>query len=248
MMKRLLVWLVLGSVAACAGTSTGGTETGNPATLEDFSASECKDRAPEPGPQALVLASAVEGLQCVQWSRDDAGALSLRLSNFPEACGDVYLGAASVAADGALELSVYKDRCDVLKCDSCVFDFDFELSGIELEAPLALRTGSAVCAGQPVSWEEALTLAVDAQDSGVMCRYLRRNTLEHYANRRTTCGERNMPCGDCSGAGSATCAPGLTCTRIAEGDSRCLATCIADDECGGAMACRDGVCQSQADW
>lgn len=245
-MKYLAAWMVLGVAVGCNGT--GGTETGNPASLEHFRASECKNMAPGSGPQALLLASSLEGLQCVEWSHDGAGALSLRLSNFPEPCGETYLGAAKLGADGALELSVYKDRCEVLKCGSCVFDFDFEVSGVETNAPLALRTGAAVCESKPVTWDEALSLAVDERDSGVMCRYLRRNTLEQYANSRAACGARNMPCGNCSRAGPETCASGLTCSQIAEGDSRCLADCSSDDDCGGATACRDGVCQSQTDW
>ena len=247
-MKHWLAWVALGSVAACAGTSGEGTETGNPASLEHFSASECKNRAPGAGPQALVLASAVEGLQCVEWSHDESGTLTLRLSNFPEPCGDQYSGAAQLAGDGALELSVYKDRCEVLKCGSCVFDFEFRLSGIDTAQALALRTGTAVCEGKPVNWEESLTLAVDERETGLVCRYLRRNTLEQYASSRNTCGERNMPCGDCSSAGSRACAEGLSCSDVAEGDARCLAVCSSDDDCGDAMACRDGVCQSSADW
>jgi hypothetical protein len=247
-MKHLLAWVALGSIAACAGTSTGGTETGNPASLEHFSASECKNREPAAGPEALVLASAIEGLQCVEWSHDEAGALSLRLSNFPEPCGDEYLGAAKLGDDGALELSVYKDRCEVLKCGSCVFDFEFRLSGVDTASPLALRTGSAVCEGKSVNWDEALSLAVDEAETGHVCRYLRRNTLEQYASSRSMCGERNMPCGDCSSAGSRACGEGLSCSDVAEGDARCLANCSSDDDCGGATACLDGVCQSSVDW
>jgi hypothetical protein len=232
----------------CAATSTGGTETGNPASLQHFTASECKSRAPEPGQQPLVLASEVEGLQCVEWSRADSGALSLRLSNFPEPCADKYLGAARLGDDGALELSVYKDRCDVLKCGVCVFDFDFELSGVETAAPLTLRTGSAVCEGKDVTWDDTLSLSFEPQPSGITCRYLRRNALEQYANGRGVCGERNMPCGNCSSAGPETCADGLSCTAIAPGDSRCLANCSSDDDCGDALRCRDGVCQSELDW
>lgn len=245
-MKRLSAWLVVGSVVAC--TSTGGTETGNPASLEHFTASECKNQGPGVAPQALVLQSSIEGLQCVEWSRAGSGALTLRLANFPEPCGEQYGGAAKLAEDGTLELSVYKDRCEVLKCGSCVFDFEFQLSGVETSEPLALRTGSAVCAGRAVSWEEALTLAVDERESGVVCRYLPRNTLEQYASSRSACGTLNMPCGNCSNDGPETCAEGLSCTSVAAGDSRCLASCESDDDCGGATTCRDGVCQSQADW
>lgn len=247
-MRHLLAWTALASVAACTGASTGGTETGNPASLEHFSASECKNRAPGPGPQALVVASAIEGLQCVEWSHDESGTLTLRLSNFPEPCGDAYLGAAKRASDGALELSVYKDRCEVLKCGSCVFDFEFRVAGVDTTGPLSLRTGSALCEGKTVTWEEALRLAVDEQETGVVCRYLRRNTLEQYASSRSSCGGRNMPCGDCFSVGSRACAEGLSCRDVAAGDARCLVDCSSDEDCGGAMGCRDGSCQSNVGW
>jgi hypothetical protein len=249
-MKNWLGWMVLGTVASCAGSGTGGggTETGNPATLQHFAASECKTRAPEPGKQALSAASDLDGLQCVEWSRDASGVLTLRLSNFPEPCGDAYLGAAKLASDGALELSVYKDGCQIFKCGTCLYDFDFELAGIPTDAPLRLRTGVASCESEPVNWDDALQLPLDAQPSGLSCRYVRKNALEQYASVRGTCGERNMPCGTCAGTGGQTCAEGLSCSSVADGDQRCLAGCSADADCMSAMSCVDGLCQSQSSW
>jgi hypothetical protein len=249
-MKHLIAWVSLGCVVvSCSGTSvgTGGTETGNPATLEHFSASECKNEAPEAGQQALVRASDAEGLQCVQWSHDDAGVLQLELLNFPEPCGKKYLGAASLGKDGALELSVFKDTCDVLKCGSCVFDFEFQVKGVPADSALTLRTGSATCESKPITWDPELNLPFDEQPSGIQCRYLRRNTLEQYASSRGTCGQRNMPCGGCESL-EQVCAAGLTCSPVADNDMRCLPSCEADDDCGGATSCRDGLCQSQLDW
>ncbi len=246
-MKHLVVGAVaimLASVVSCAG----GTETGNPATLKGFTASSCKSRPPEPGQQALVRASDAEGLQCIEWSHDAGGSLTLRLLNFPEPCGDQYLGAASVTKAGELELSVYKDGCEVFRCGTCVFDFDFQLSSIDTSGPLGLRTGSAICKSEPVTWDDAVTLAVDQAESGVMCRYLERNAVEQYGRGRGSCGQRNMPCGDCAGLDTQTCGAGLTCTQIGDADSRCLAACTSDDDCaGGLTTCQDGLCQSQAD-
>jgi hypothetical protein len=244
-MKHSIIGAFLLTVVSCAG----GTETDNPATLKDFSASACKSRAPEPGQQALVRAADADGLQCVEWSRDASGSLTVRLLNFPEPCGDTYLGSSNVTKDGELELSVYKDGCQVFRCGTCVFDFDFELSGIDTGKPLALRTGSAICKSEPVTWDDKLTLAVDQQASGVMCRYLGRSAVEQYGRGRGTCGERNMPCGDCGGLDALTCADGLTCSAVGDNDSRCLAACSTDDDCaGGLMTCQDGLCQSQADF
>lgn len=240
-----IVGAVLASVVSCAG----GTETGNPATLKGFTASGCKSRPPEAGQQALVRASDAEGLQCVEWSRDAGGSLTLRLLNFPEPCGDQYLGAAGVTKAGELELSVYKDSCGVLRCGTCVFDFDFQLSGIDATAPLDLRTGTANCKSDPTTWDDTVTLAVDQADSGVLCRYLERSALEQYGRGRGTCGQLDMPCGDCGGLDTQSCGDGLTCTEIGAGDSRCLAPCASDSDCaGGLTTCQDGLCQSKADF
>jgi hypothetical protein len=244
-MKHLVIGAFLASVVSCAG----GTETDNPATLKGFTASACKSRAPAPGQQALVRETDAEGLQCVEWSHDASGSLTLRLLNFPEPCADAYLGTSNLTKDGTLELSVYKDSCEVFRCGTCVFDFDFELSGINTGQPLTLRTGSAICQSEPTTWDDPIALAVDQREGGVMCRYLERSAVEQYARGRGTCGERNMPCGDCAGTDAATCAAGLTCSVVGTSDSRCLAACTTDDDCaGGLMTCQDGLCQSKADW
>jgi len=244
-MKRMLVGAFFVSVVSCAG----GTETGNPAALKSFTASTCKSQAPEPGQQALLRASDADGLQCVAWSRGAAGSLSLRLLNFPEPCGDKYLGTSSLTPDGQLQVSVYKDSCQVQRCGLCVFDFDFELTSVDTGHPLDLRTGSAICAGKPTIWDDAITLAIDQDASGVSCRYLERSALEQYGRGRGTCGERNMPCGDCSSVNAQSCGTGLTCSPIGDGDARCLAACTSDDDCaGGLMKCLDSLCQSTADF
>jgi hypothetical protein len=237
-------WLAWLSVLSCSG----GTETGNPATLTDFSSSDCKNQQLNEGSQGLSLASDVEGLQCVEWQRS-GDALQLRLLNFPVPCGDTYLGAATITSAGVLELSAYKDVCAVFKCGLCVFDFEYELSGISRDEPLAMRVGSAACESAPVTFRDELALPVDAQDSGIVCRYLDVGALDWYARGRGSCGERNMPCGSCDSSDEASCDAELQCRELGEGDSRCLPTCSRDDDCvAGVTSCRAGVCQARADW
>lgn len=244
-MKHVAIWAFLAMVAGCAG---GGTETDNPASpLKDFTASGCKNREPTGNPQALVLASDADGLQCVEWETNGSGTLTLRLLNFPEPCGNAYLGSAAQAADGALELSVHKDTCAALKCGLCVFDFEYELSGIASDAPLPLRLGSAACASEPATFSDELTLPLPEQPNGILCRYLERSALEWYSRGRSSCSQRNMPCGACDSADQTTCNDGLACSAIADGDSRCLQTCAGDEDCrGGLGSCTDGVCQVSA--
>lgn len=245
-MKRILIGASFVVAVSCAG---GGTETDNPATLTAFTSSTCKTKAPEAGQQALVLESNAEGLQCVEWSKDAEGALAIRLLNFPEACGDDYQGTAALATDGSLQLAVHKASCEVFRCGWCVFDFAYSLSNVDTTSPLSVHLGSAVCASKPTTFADEVTLPVDEQDSGVVCRYLERNALEQYGRGRSTCGERNMPCGTCESLDTTTCAAGLTCTAIANGDSRCLQSCESDADCAGGLSpCRDGVCQPSDSW
>jgi hypothetical protein len=237
---------LLVALVSCA--SSGGTETDNPdSVVEDFASSSCKNKAPGDGQQALILASDAEGLQCVEWEEKASGGLRLRLLNFPEACGKLYLGRAERAADGALEVSVYKDTCDVYRCGNCVYDFDFDLT-VSVDAPLGVRLGSAVCASQPTTFDEELTLPLDEEPSGIRCRPLHPHVLQQYASARGSCGELNMPCGDCS-AGQTACAAGSACVALASGDSRCLADCTTDSDCvAGLTSCQEGACRAAESW
>jgi hypothetical protein len=201
------------------------------------------------GQQALVLASDAEGLQCVEWAAGSAGSLVLNLLNFPEPCGNAYLGAASPGEDGGLLLSVHKDTCQVFRCGTCVYDFEFTLQGIDTAHDLPLQIGSAVCESEPVSYGDELTLPLADHAEGTVCRYLELNALAQYGRERGTCGQRNLPCGDCNGTDTTSCDSGLTCTEVAAGDSRCLQDCTSDDDCaGGLTTCHDGVCQAANDW
>jgi hypothetical protein len=233
------------SVVSCAG----GTETDNPATLKDFSASDCKTRPTDPAPQALLRASDAEGLQCVEWQADASGTLELQLLNFPEPCGNAYLGAATRDEGGPLLLSVHKDSCQVFRCGTCVFDFRFTLQGLDTAQDLPLRVGAAVCESEPISYSDELILPLAKHSSGSVCRYLERNAVEQYGRERGSCGSQNLPCGDCNGTDTTSCSTGLSCMEVAPSDSRCLATCSADDDCrGGLTRCIDGVCQASFDW
>lgn len=241
------VWVLLAgglSIVSCAG----GTETDNPATLKDFSSSTCKNEPPNPGQQELVLEADADGLQCIDWAVT-GDTLQIQLINFPERCADRYLGKASLTGD-TLELSVYNNICAVAACGSCVFDFDYEISGVRNGAPLRLRIGAAICEQEPTVFSDELTLPLNERSSGVVCRPIPSGALTWLAHRRSACGERNMPCGDCSNeADTTSCDPGLICTELAEGDARCLATCASDNDCAGALStCEDGVCRASSSW
>ncbi|HVY28097.1 MAG TPA: hypothetical protein VHB79_16180 [Polyangiaceae bacterium] len=247
-MKASLFLVVGVALSASVLSCAGGTETDNPATLKDFSASDCKTRQTDAGQQALVLSSDAEGLQCIEWHADAQGGLELELLNFPEPCGNAYLGAATQEG-GSVLLSVHKDSCEVFRCGTCVFDFQFKLQGIDTAHDLPLRIGSAICESEPIDYSDDFRLPLAKRSSGTVCRYLGRSAVEQYGRERTTCGSKNLPCGDCNGTDATSCGTGLSCMEVASSDTRCLATCGSDDDCAdGLTSCRDGVCQSSFDW
>ncbi len=228
--------------------SGGGTETDNPATtLKDFSGSACKSKV-DATSQALTLASPAEldGLECIEWERSPQGALSVHWINSPQGCADAYHGRAELNDSGALELSVYKDVCAVAGCGSCLFDFAYDLTGTFEAAPLEVHLGSAICAKEPIAWTDRLTLPLDEQDSGMLCRPLASGPLFWHAVTRGKCGATNMPCGDCMDDHS-TCATGASCVTLAEEDARCLPDCETDDDClSGVASCEAGSCRVKA--
>ncbi|MGC4089268.1 MAG: hypothetical protein QM756_15555 [Polyangiaceae bacterium] len=233
-----LATVVASTVLACAG----GTETDNPDTVQKFVAGQCKTSA---GAQALLTDSDTQGLQCVEWSTLASGNLSLRLLNFPEPCGEKYLGQASLTADGSLDAWVYKDTCQVYRCGTCVFDFEYELKGIDTAQPLPLRIGSAVCAEQTATFADNLTLPLDTQPRGALCRPLEASALHQWGLMRGLCSQRNMPCGTCNGTDVSSCAEGLVCTQLAASDARCLAPCTLPEDCPDTAQCQDSVCRAK---
>ncbi len=65
-----------------------------------------------------------------------------------------------------------------------------------------------------------------------------------YGRARGSCGQRNMPCGDCNGLDLTSCDADLQCTELSPGDARCLVPCESDADCvGGLTTCQEGVCQ-----
>lgn len=246
MMKYVIACVFSFGALCCAGS---GTETDNPSSpIKSFSSTACKSKPPAASPQALTRESDVNGLTCVEWAQSATGTLDLKLYNWTLACTDGYESEASLSADGSLELRLFTQRCAVAACGSCVYDFHYELSNVPKDAPLSLRVGSAVCRSEPTEIRDELTLPLDSEPNGVVCRRLDAGGLFWYALKSEGCGKRDMPCGDCGGIDELSCDEGLSCFELAEGDSRCLAPCTDDDECGALERCEDGLCLAPASW
>jgi hypothetical protein len=239
--KYILVGSLLASMFGCS--TNGGTETDNPASpLKDFASSVCKSKESDRATSALTLASDVVGLECVEWEAGASGELLVKLHNFAEACAESYAGKV-VLSEGGADLSVFSTTCAVAKCFDCLYDFDFHLVGIATDAPLALRIGSARCASAPAVFDLALTLPLDTQPSGIVCQGTSAFMTMLYAASHDSCGERNMPCGDCAEEHTA-CLDGLVCTELAEGDSRCLQSCETNADCVANLTCESGLCRA----
>jgi hypothetical protein len=242
-MKHVLMSYLLASLVGCS--SGGGTETDNPASvLADFTSSGCKSRESNELPNALTLRSDVAGLECVEWEVQASGELRVLLHNLSEACAEGYQGQATLT-DHGLDLHVYQTTCDVFRCGSCAYDFDYRLAAISTAEPLPLRLGWARCASEPPTWHDTLTLPLDEQRSGIVCKSAAMFSLFTYAGSHGSCGERNMPCGDCAEDRTA-CDDGLMCREFSADDSRCLQSCTASSDCIAGLPCEDGVCRAPA--
>lgn len=247
-MKTAVTLVALYALVSCS--SSGGTETGNPAILSSFDSSSCKSKAPTPGAQALLAQDDTEGLECIEWSREPDGLLRLRLSNVRQGCADGYQGKAELSTAGALDLTLYSSVCAVAACGWCLFDFEAKLRDIPTDEALPLRIGRAVCETEPTTWSEPVSLPLDQSSEGVICRFADRWALRQYAAQRGRCGERNMPCGACDAeAGPGACAENLVCSEVASNDWRCLTSCESDADCiANVTSCDAGVCRASADF
>jgi hypothetical protein len=253
MNERIVTTVLIAWAAGC-----GGTETNNPidpsTPLVHFEGSACKKDAPDGGGglgesrQALMTASDYDGLQCIAWERGAAGKLSLQLINFRGGCSVTWDGQAEVNADGRVDLRLINPSCQVAGCGWCIYDFRFELSGVEPRPDLPLRIGFVDCPSDPtVRWDYDTSLHLGEAKEGITCRYGDRSALTWLGQR----GKKNLLCGGSGGPCPATCADDLACTPVdGVDDGRCLAPCTADTDCfpSSVMTCQQGVCRLASAW
>jgi hypothetical protein len=246
--------------SAEAGASSAGTGAGTSAALganlSKFESSECKSHAAAPTAESgkksedLVLASAYDGLQCVEWEKKDERTLIVRLLNVDSVCGAVWEGDVHVDSDGAATLVANNPSCKVARCGSCLYDLSYELSGVNdvRELPVKIGVNSCPTSGQ-TRWKGALKLPVGGADHGIVCRHVPADALAWHASSTSSCSARHMPCG--SDLCGAECDAGLSCSAIdGAADKRCLKTCTADADCGtdGTTSCVDGLCRLATSW
>jgi hypothetical protein len=248
--------------------SCSGTETQNPVSpLLSFKGSPCKKEANQASgtgtataAQALVsidYSPETAGLQCIAWEAVGTDKLKIDLYNFEGACGAQWTGKAAIENDGGLGLSLVNPECMIASCGWCIYDWSFEVEGVDLGRPLTVGVGIDTCPGEQAIRNATATLPVDAQSSGILCNYANFNALGWQALSLKTCGTLAMPCNGTSMCQSypvttdLTCQGDLVCSDNGNADERiCAKPCSVDDDCGtlGVLECRDGLCRPKNNW
>jgi hypothetical protein len=255
-LRFFLSLLTLGGAIACAAPSCTGTETDNP--VIHFEHSGCNLHMAEAaliGEHAPWSADAPRpisdyaGLFCFAWTAHDGGRLDVHVYNMDGGCSIDWEGRAQREGD-RLQLIVAPAGCASAGClRYCEYDLAFELDGVDASRPLALELHRQSC-DEPLDAPEAtLTLPLDEQKSGSLCR-LPPSRAGYFPER---CGQLHYPPCQLRGNGVEPfpCASGeericdaeLRCDGSLDG-GLCAMPCSADDECVRDLErCEDGTCR-----
>lgn len=244
-----LLALALPCVLACTGESTGtGTETDNP-SLRMFEGSACKKDGVEDAEEGLraaaLTASDYDGLHCFAWEPAGDDVLRIDVLNATGGClVEIEWKGSARVGEGRLALTVTADpQCNVAGCGSCLYDYTYEVAGVDTSAPLAVTFTMRQCDAELEPRVTELELPVDERPEGILCRPINPGTLS-WVQR---CGAPHLPCAGADGAcavagGQTTCDPGLVCAGDDFGI--CRTPCETDADCPltDVEACEDGVC------
>jgi hypothetical protein len=268
-MKTTALWVVtIGALGVCSCSATE-TNSGSAASspLKSFSDSGCKKEKQNSGSgsgataaQAIVsvdYGAETAGLQCFAWETVGSDRLKIDLYNFDSVCGAKWQGRAEIGSTGALQLSLVNPGCNISKCGSCIYDWSFEVEGVDTSRPVPINVAIDTCPGERDIQTTPATLPVDVIPSGILCNYANWSALGWQAEALHQCGTANMPC-----SGTSMCQSGLTSTDPScQGDlvvtdngdavqTICVKSCAVDEDCGtlGVYACIDGLCRPKNGW
>jgi hypothetical protein len=258
------------SLALVATLACNGTETQNPnsgTTLVSFGNSGCKKETlpnayritnmPLTDAGIINYGGEVEGLKCFAWQTTGADSVTISLINFEEACGAQWEGSARIASDGTLQLGLTNPKCTIAMCGWCIYDWSFEVKGVDLGQDLPVTLGIDTCPGEQDVKVTSVQLPLATQSSGIMCRYANFNAVGWQAMALGTCGALGMPCTGtnmCQNTGGSTeqtCHGDLTCTDNGTASEMiCAKPCTLDSDCGanGVQSCQAGVCRPKTAW
>jgi hypothetical protein len=253
--------------------SCTGTETQNPASpLLNFKDSGCKkeNATASSGSGIATVAQAMvstdysmetAGLKCFAWEVVDDHRLKIDLLNFDGSCRAQWFGQAANASDGSLQLALVNPECHIADCGTCMYDWSFEVEGVNVSKDLAVTLSIDTCpGGEPVTMpirSVSATLPVAAQQGGILCDYADFTGLGWQAMVLGQCGTAAMPCSGTSMCTSTlpttdpSCQGELVCSDNGNVDQRvCVRACAADADCGtlGVLSCQAGLCRPANHW
>jgi hypothetical protein len=190
-------------------------------------------------------------LECIDWSLDEGGELTVQAFNFRGGCGVTWTGQSVVSEDGTLriELENANPGCAIAGCGNCTYDargtflLDDALSDGELPFTLArlpcdgsngrdsdwlLPVGSSPAGTRCVPADPDGAAKADYNGAGRADALFAPCTLEAtadpdlYPTPLTACGD------------------GLSCV-----EEHCVVACASDADCPlrGALGCQGGYCQ-----
>jgi len=192
-----------------------------------------------------------KGLICISWDIETSGRALFDLINFDRMCGfepgdeNLWIGQAYQDFDGLLRLNVDWDSPDENACGDCLYDFSFEIDGLEFSEALDVTTGN--CTGNCDNWSGfKVTIPVYRMPAGIICKYA---DVEHIlASTRVPDdwkrGTLHMP------PKQGECEEDLTLIEKKEGEELCAATCSSTKPCPleEILECQSGICQLIETW
>lgn len=257
--------------------SCSGTETQNPSNpLKGFKDGGCKKENAlasvnstnggiATATQALVstnYSAETTGLKCFAWEVVSDNRLKIDLYNFDGACGAAWTGKAAIESDGGLKLSLINPDCRIALCGTCMYDWSFDVEGVDTSKDVALSLSIDTCPSGEVSTpikNANVTLPTAAKASGILCNYADFNGLGWQAMALDQCGTTGMPCMNalnslCNSNASTdppSCQAEMICTDNGAAEQRiCAKACVADADCGslGILSCQEGLCRPANRW
>ena len=217
----------IGSIIGLAALCACGEEPGALA----FRDSGCK--SPEADGALSYLFAPLDaadypGLQCISYGTTGGGGFAVDLFNFDAACGPEWEGLAEAGA-GAVTVGVTNPGCVVADCGSCLYDWAFELDGVEGGAAIELTISVEVCPGEDPPLTETASLPAETLGQGLLCRYASWGTLEWLG----FVGTLHTPCGALASTEEVIpCEGELECESVGEGGREiCVAPCAVAADC-----------------
>lgn len=220
--------------------------------LASFESSTCKSGH---GAQVTFRASAedYEGLQCIVWEPVE-DYLRIDLFNFSGGCSVPWEGDARVTPDTA-DLRLIDPQEGGALCGSCLYDWSFELEGLDQSGDVTVRVFRDWEPGDGPDDAITVVLPLGEVTSGALCGYADGWLINQYAWNHERCGQEMMPCevldendycvcGTCEDP-AVPCAEGLQCDLER---TLCHAPCELDGDCGPGRSCQDGLCRPGDPW